>query len=131
MSGDVGEQQGGGFMTRKSKVRSFLLSTVAPAVIAAASMATTSPALAQCAGPGTQTSQGGTAQTTCVTAIPISPGNPLRSFDISWSAPDLGFYFLGDRSNNGVDLIDAQNLLFIGTYTSSGDPTACPGCKFT
>jgi hypothetical protein len=65
-------------MTRKSMVRSFLLSTVAPAVIAAASMATTSPALAQCAGPGTKTSQGGTPQTTCVSAIPISPGNPLR-----------------------------------------------------
>jgi hypothetical protein len=40
-------------------VYSYLLSTVAPAVIAAASMATTSPALAQCTGPGTQTSQGG------------------------------------------------------------------------
>jgi hypothetical protein len=118
-------------MTRKSKVRSFLLSTVAPAVIAAASMATTSPAVAQCAGPGTQTSLGGTPQTTCVTAIPISPGNPLRSFDISWSAPDLGFYFLGDRSNAGVDIIDAVNLLFIGTYSASGDPVACPNCKFT
>jgi hypothetical protein len=123
-------------MTR-CKIRSFLLSTVAPAVMAAASMATTSPALAQCAGPGTQTSSGGTPQTTCVTAIPITGGlggtggTPLRSFDISWSAPDLGFYFLGDRSNNGVSIIDAVNLLFIGTYTSSGDPVACPGCKFT
>src|SRR5262249_6021181 len=123
-------------MTRgKCKVRSFLLSTVAPAVIAAASMATTSPALAQCAGPGTQTSEGGTPQTKCVTAIPITGGlggtggTPLRSFDISWSAPDLGFYFLGDRSNAGVDLIDAVNLVFVGTYTS-GDPTQCPGCKF-
>ena len=122
----------------KCKVRSFLLSTVAPAVMAAASMATTNPALAQCAGPGTQTSQGGTPQTKCVTAIPITGGlggtggTPLRSFDISWSAPDLGFYFLGDRSNNGVDIIDAVNLLFIGTYTGSGDPVACPvaTCKF-
>jgi hypothetical protein len=51
--GDVGKHTGGNFMTRKSMVRSFLLSTVAPAVIAAASMATTSPALAQCARPGT------------------------------------------------------------------------------
>jgi hypothetical protein len=124
-------------MTRGKCIRSFLLSTVAPAVLAAASMATTSPALAQCAGPGTQTSEGKTPQTTCVTAIPITGGlggtggTPLRSFDISWSAPDLGFYFLGDRSNNGVDIIDAVNLLFIGTYTSSGDPTACPNCKFT
>src|ERR1700757_2345676 len=99
MSGDVGEDMGGNFMTR-CKVRSFLLSTVAPAVMAAASMATTNPALAQtgCGGPGTQTSSGGTAQAACVTAIPIT-GEPLKSFDIRWNVPDLGFYFLGDRSN--------------------------------
>jgi hypothetical protein len=118
-------------MTRKSKLYSYLLSTVAPAVIAAASMATTSPALAVCQGPGTQTSQGGTPQTQCLAAIPIT-GNPLRSFDISWVARDLlpGWYMLADRSNAGIDLINASNLAFVGTY-SAGDPTMCPGCKFT
>src|ERR1700738_5742223 len=107
--GDVGEHQGGEFMTRKRKVYSYLLSTVAPAVIAAASMATTSPALAQgvppgCAGPGTKTAQGGTPRTTCVAVIPI-PGNPLRSFDISWVAADISpiWYLLADRSNAGID----------------------------
>ena len=111
-------------MTRKCKVYSYLLSTVAPAVIAAASMATTSPALAQCAGPGTKTSQGGTPQTTCVAAIPI-PGNPLRSFDISWVADDLGYYMLGDRSNAGIDLIHIGNTAFVGTYSG---PAAGSGC---
>jgi hypothetical protein len=120
-------------MTRgKCKVRSFLLSTVAPAVLAAASMATTNPALAACQGPGTQTSQGGTPQTTCLAAIPLGP-NPLRSFDISWVARDLspGWYLLADRSNAGIALVNANNLAFIGTYSASGNPTTCPGCKFT
>src|SRR3984893_9339967 len=127
--GDVGEHQGGDFMTRKRKVYSYLLSTVAPAVIAAATMATTSPALAQgvppgCTGPGTKTSQGGTPQTTCVAVIPI-PGNPLRSFDISWVADDLGYYMLADRSNAGIDLIHTGNTAFVGTYSG---PAAGSGC---
>jgi hypothetical protein len=101
-------------MTRRKWVRSFLLSTVAPAVIAAASMATSSPALAQCQGPGTKTSQGNTPQTKCLTAIQI-PGSPLRSFDISWLARDLspGWYMLADRSNAGIDLINANNVSFL------------------
>jgi hypothetical protein len=124
-------------MTRKRKLYSYLLSTVAPAVIAAASMATTIPALAQgvppgCTGPGTKTSQGGTPQTTCVAVIPI-PGNPLRSFDISWVAADIPpiWYLLADRSNAGIDLINTSNTTFVGTYSASGDSVRCPGCKFT
>jgi hypothetical protein len=128
-------------MTRKCKVYSYLLSTVAPAVIAAASMATTSPALAQgvppgCTGPGTKTSQGGTPQTTCLAVIPI-PGNPLRSFDISWVADDLGWYMLADRSNAGIDLIHIGNTAFVGTYSGPAPGSNCteppPGsgpCKF-
>ena len=123
-------------MTRKCKLYSYLLSTVAPAVIAVASMATTSPAQAQgvppgCTGPGTKTSQGGTPQTTCLAVVHLGP-TPLRSFDISWVARDIepGWYMLADRSNAGIDLINASNLAFVGTY-SAGDPTMCPGCKFT
>src|SRR5262249_39124462 len=129
MSGDVGEQ-GGDFMTRTRKrvVRSYLLSTVAPAIIAAASMATTSPALAQCTGPGTKTSEGKTPQTTCLTAIGLG-GNPLRSFDISWVAPEFGIYFFADRSNAALDVINTNPPAFAGRYTS-GDPTQCPTCKF-
>jgi hypothetical protein len=123
-------------MTRKRKVYSYLLSTVAPAVIAAASMATTSPALAQgvppgCTGPGTKTSQGGTPQTTCLAAIHLGP-TPLRSFDISWVARDIepGWFLLGDRSNAGIALVNADSLAFIGTYSASA-AGAPPGLKFT
>lgn len=47
------------------------------------------------------------------TAIAI-PGNPIRSFDISWVDSDRGLYFLGDRSNAGVDIISTQTNTFIG-----------------
>src|SRR6516164_11755116 len=137
MSGDVGQHQGGDFMTRKCKLYSYLLSTVAPAVIAVASMAMTNPALAQgvppgCTGPGTKTSEGGTPQTTCLAVVHLGAA-PLRSFDISWVARDIepGWYLLADRSNAGIDIINADNLGFLGTYSKTGDPTNCPGCKFT
>src|SRR6516164_104431 len=119
-------------MTRGKWVRSFLLSTVAPAVIAAASMATTSPALAQgvppgCTGPGTKTSQGGTPETKCLAVVHLGP-TPLRSFDISWVARDIepGWYLLADRSNAGIALVNANNLQFIGTYSAAapGAPAA-------
>jgi hypothetical protein len=119
-----------------TKLHAYLLSTVAPAVIAAASMVTTSPALAQpgvppeCTGPGTKTSEGNTPQTKCLAAIQI-PGNPLRSFDISWVARDIepGWYMLADRSNAGIDLINADNLTVIGTYSAAAP--GAPAAKFT
>ena len=58
----------------------YFLGGVLLVLSAAALLTATSPALAVCTGPGTQTSQGGTPQTTCLTVIQI-PGNPLRSFD--------------------------------------------------
>ena len=57
-----------------------------------------------CTGPGAPT----TTDTRCLTAIPI-PGNPLRSFDISWSDAQRGQYFFADRSNAGIDIIDTKN----------------------
>src|SRR5262252_5055247 len=65
------------------------------------------PATAACMGPGAPTNT----QTKCLTAVPI-PGNPLRTFDISWVNPDRAEYYLGDRSNQGVDIVDTQNLVF-------------------
>jgi hypothetical protein len=50
-----------------------------------------------------------TTQTKCVTAIHI-PGNPLRSFDISFVNPNRGEYYLADRSNSGIDVIDTRTL---------------------
>jgi len=52
-----------------------------------------------------------TTETKCLTAVQI-PGNPLRSYDISWVNPHRAEYYLADRSNAGVDLIDTQTLTF-------------------
>lgn len=65
------------------------------------------PAGATCTGPGAPTDT----QTKCLTAVPI-PGNPLRSFDISFVNPDRGEYYLADRSNAGIDIIDTQSNTF-------------------
>src|ERR1700732_5228041 len=60
-----------------------------------------------CTGPGAPT----TTQTQCLTAIKV-PGNPLQSFDISWVNPDRAEYYLADRANSGVDIIDTKKLVF-------------------
>jgi hypothetical protein len=67
------------------------------------------PALAgaACTGPGAPTDT----QTKCLTAVQI-PGNPLRSFDISFVNPDRAEYYLADRSNAGIDIIDTQSNTF-------------------
>jgi 3D (Asp-Asp-Asp) domain-containing protein len=65
------------------------------------------PAAAQCTGPGAPA----TTQTKCLTAIAI-PGNPIRSFDISWVNPDRAEYYLADRSNKGIDIIDTRRNTF-------------------
>jgi hypothetical protein len=62
---------------------------------------------APCQGPGAPT----TTQTKCLTAIAI-PGNPLRSFDISWVNPWRGEFYFADRSNSGIDVIDTRTLTF-------------------
>ena len=64
---------------------------------------------AQCQGAGAPTNT----ETRCVTAIPIGP-NALTSFDISWVDPGRGLYFLGDRSNSGVDIISTATNTLIG-----------------
>src|SRR3977135_2811670 len=52
-----------------------------------------------------------TTQTRCLTAVQI-PGQPLRSYDISWVNPDRAEYYLADRSNAGIDIIDTRNDTF-------------------
>ena len=41
------------------------------------------------------------------------PGNPLR-FDISWVDQATSRYYLGEAGNAGVDVIDAENDLYLG-----------------
>jgi hypothetical protein len=87
-------------------VRNSLFGLIAPAVFGAAISMTATGAMANpCTGPDIS----GTAQTKCRTAIPI-PGNPIRSFDISWVNPKLGEYYLGDRSNSAIEIIDTHSL---------------------
>jgi len=40
------------------------------------------------------------------TAAVLIPGSPLVSFDISWVDPNLRRYFLADRSNKAIDVIN-------------------------
>src|SRR5262249_6689246 len=60
------------------------------------------------------------------------PGSPLVSFDISWFDSDLNRYYLGDRSNKSVDVIDPPNTVtqfkpgFIG-FTGSNDTSGPDG----
>src|SRR5437867_7236678 len=64
-------------------------------------------AMAACTGPGAPSDT----QTKCLTAVQI-PDNPLRSFDISWVNPDRAEYYLADRSNAGIDIIDTRHNTF-------------------
>lgn len=60
-----------------------------------------------CAGPGAPTST----ETECLTAVQI-PGSPLGAFDVSWVDPDRAQYYLADRSNAGIDIIDTGHDAF-------------------
>jgi hypothetical protein len=42
------------------------------------------------------------------------PGNPVVSADISWADPGTQRYYFADRSNSGVDIIDAVNNVWVG-----------------
>src|SRR6266566_699199 len=84
-----------------------MLASVFTLVLFAVLLATTSAALAQCTGPGAPTNT----QTRCLTAVQI-PGNPIRSFDISWVNPDRAEYYLAERTNAGIVVIDTHHLTF-------------------
>ncbi len=45
--------------------------------------------------------------------IPI-PGNPITSADIAWVDRGTRRYYFADRSNNGVDIIDVENDVWVG-----------------
>jgi len=93
-------------MSVHNKLRKHLYSSVGPVLLAAMSFATSAVA-APCTGPGAPT----TTQTKCLTAVQI-PGNPLLSFDISWVNPIRSEYYLADRSNSGIDIINTNTLTF-------------------
>ena len=94
-------------MTRYNKLLAHFSGTVATALLGAVSLVSSPAAAAPCTGPGAPT----TTQTKCLTAVAI-PGHPLRSFDISWVNPDRAEYYLADRSNAGIDIIDTKHNTF-------------------
>src|SRR5713101_5466257 len=94
-------------MTRYSKLVAYFSGTVATALLGAAALVPSSAALAACVGPGAPDNT----QTKCVTAIHVT-GNPLTSFDISFVNPHRAEYYLADRSNAGITIIDTQHLKF-------------------
>src|SRR6266853_2777801 len=96
-----------GLMTRYCKLQAYFAGTVATALLGAATLVPSSAALAACVGPGAPDN----AQTKCVKAITI-PGNPLTSFDISFVNPNRAEYYLADRSNKGITIIDTRTLKF-------------------
>jgi len=77
----------------------------ASALLGAVSLAASGAAFGACTGPGAPTDT----QTKCLTAVQI-PGNPLRSFDISFVNPHRAEYYFADRSNAAIQVIDTENL---------------------
>src|SRR6267143_737988 len=92
---------------RNSSRISLAAMAAAPLLVGVGSLATSGAALAACTGPGAPTNT----ETKCLTAVQI-PGNPLRSYDISWVNPHRAEYYLADRSNAGIDIIDTRTLTF-------------------
>jgi hypothetical protein len=91
--------------SRRTRLAAIL---AAPAVFGVTVLAISGAALAgPCTGPGAPT----TTQTQCLTAVQI-PGNPLRSYDISWVNPHRAEYYLADRSNSAIDIIDTRTQTF-------------------
>ena len=82
-------------------------STLIAAAMGTAMLFSTEGAWAVCQGPGAPTNT----QTRCLTAVTI-PGNALKSFDISWVNPWRAEYYLADRSNKGIDVIDTWTNTF-------------------
>src|SRR5882762_8188732 len=77
----------------------------ASALMGAVSLAASGAAFGACTGPGAPTDT----QTKCHAAIQI-PGNPLRSFDISFVNPHRAEFYFADRSNASVQVIDTRHL---------------------
>src|SRR5215470_11526781 len=90
-------------MTRNLSRGLLLLFFLVPLSLTGARTALADP----CTGPGAPT----TTETQCLTAVPI-PGNPIRSFDISWVDPHRAEYYLADRSNAGIDIVDTRHNTF-------------------
>src|SRR5882672_6388082 len=61
-----------------------------------------------------------------VGVIPV-PGNPIISADIAWVDPGTERYYFADRSNSGVDIIDAERNVFVARVTGMAGPLTSGG----
>jgi len=78
-------------------------------LVGAGSLATSGAALAACTGTGAPDNT----ETRCLTAVKLPDGSkPLRSYDISWVNPHRAEYYLADRSNASIDIINTHNQTF-------------------
>jgi hypothetical protein len=69
-----------------------------------------------------------TTQTKCVTAIAI-PGNPLRSFDISFVNEKRREFYFADRANAAIEVIDIDTLTWkraLGGFVGIRPPLPAP-----
>ena len=88
--------------------RARALSVLAGTLFGILALAASGAAFAQCTGPG---APGKGSPWQCLTAIQV-PGNPLVSFDISWVNPNRAEYYLADRSNGAVDIVNTSTNKF-------------------
>jgi hypothetical protein len=61
-----------------------------------------------------------------VKAIPV-PGVPLASTDLVWVDQASERLYFADRSNFGIDIVDAENDVFLGRITGFVGPTGSAG----
>jgi len=97
-------------MSARFSHRTSLAAIVAvPMLVGAGALATSGAAFAACTGPGAPTNT----ETKCLTAVQLPEGSdPLRSYDISWVNPYRAEYYLADRSNASIDIIDTHHRTF-------------------
>src|ERR1700730_10529785 len=57
----------------------------------------------------------------------LVPGNPITSADIEWDDAVTERHYLADRSNSGVDIIDAENNVFVGRVAGMVGPNTSGG----
>src|SRR6266478_693139 len=55
------------------------------------------------------------------------PGNPVTSADISWADPGTERYYFADRSNFGVEVIDAEKDVWVGRVGGMAGPLPSGG----
>jgi hypothetical protein len=92
-------------MSARTSSRNSIAAMLVAPMFGVASLAASGGAFAACAG------LPGNTETKCVKAVQI-PGYPLRSYDISWVNPDRAEYYLGDRSNAAIDIVNTRTLTF-------------------